>query len=82
MTPDVRTAPVQAPAPAPGPVGVLRARQVLVDGAFRPATLVLAEGRVVAIEPFDAAPDDSAPADAWAVPKPALMPISPRLRTD
>lgn len=68
MTPDVRTAPVQAPTPAPGPVGVLRARQVLVDGGLRPATLVLAEGRVVAIEPYDAAPHDAAPADVWTVP--------------
>lgn len=55
MTPDAPALAAGAPALVAGarPAAV-RGRDVLVDGALRPATLVLADGRVTAVEPYDA----------------------------
>ncbi|MCL3836505.1 allantoinase AllB [Aeromicrobium duanguangcaii] len=49
----------------------IRGRQVLVDGAFRPATLLLRDGRIAAIEPFGVVPDGAvldAPDGAFVLP--------------
>ena len=52
------TAPTDRPAtssPAPGDlVAAVRGRQVLVDGALRPATVRVADGRVTAVDAYDA----------------------------
>ncbi len=58
--------------PAPGDLltGV-RGRQVLVDGALRPATLLVVDGRVDRVEAFDApveGPVLTAPDDAYVLP--------------
>lgn len=45
-------------------VRAVRGRHVLVDGEFRPATLVLRDGRIAEIRPVDAAPAEG----TWQVP--------------
>ncbi len=46
----------------------IAARRVFVDGAFAPATVVIEEGVIAALEPFDASADTVLPADAVLLP--------------
>ena len=46
----------------------IAARRVFLDGAFAPATVRIADGRIAAVEPFDAAADTVLPDDAVLLP--------------
>ena len=50
----------------------VRARQVLVDGVVRPATVRIADGRVTAVDPYEG-PEDDAAAGALEVPDTAVL---------
>jgi len=46
----------------------IAARKVFLDGAFSPATVVIDDGIIAAVEPFDAAADTVLPGDAVLLP--------------
>lgn len=70
MTTTMPDHPVAAPPPG-DLVTAVRGRQVLVDGTLRAATLLVADGRVAAVEPYDVDVDGpvlDAPDHAWVLP--------------